>query len=102
MWVTGLIFLLIAPYNQKKGIRFHAFQAIFISIAFVAIWIVLFILSFILGYIPILGAIVLMLLYFCVGVGGFILWLYMLISTYNGKTIVLPVIGPMAQKQAGV
>ena len=32
----------------------------------------------------------------------FLLWLYMLISTYQGKTIVLPVIGPLAKKQAGV
>jgi uncharacterized membrane protein len=28
------------------------------------------------------------------------LWLYLLFSTYQGKTIVLPVIGPLAQKQA--
>jgi uncharacterized membrane protein len=32
----------------------------------------------------------------------FLLWIYMLISTYQGKTIVLPVIGPLAQKQAGM
>jgi uncharacterized membrane protein len=29
-----------------------------------------------------------------------IVWLYLLISTYQGKTIVLPIIGPLAQKQA--
>jgi len=29
------------------------------------------------------------------------LWLYMMISTYQGKTVVLPVIGPFAQQQAG-
>jgi uncharacterized membrane protein len=31
----------------------------------------------------------------------FILWIYMIISTYQGKTVVLPVIGPLAQQQAG-
>jgi uncharacterized membrane protein len=30
----------------------------------------------------------------------FILWIYMLIQTYQGKKIVLPVIGDLAAKQA--
>ena len=30
----------------------------------------------------------------------FILWLYMLSQAYQGKTMVLPVIGPLAQQQA--
>jgi uncharacterized membrane protein len=30
----------------------------------------------------------------------FILWIYMIITAYQGKTVVLPVIGPIAQKQA--
>jgi uncharacterized membrane protein len=28
------------------------------------------------------------------------LWLYLIISAYQGKTVLLPVIGPLAQKQA--
>jgi uncharacterized membrane protein len=32
---------------------------------------------------------------------GFLgLWLYLMISAFQGKTVVLPVIGEMAQKQA--
>jgi uncharacterized membrane protein len=30
----------------------------------------------------------------------FVLWIYMIITAYQGKTVVLPVIGPIAQKQA--
>jgi uncharacterized membrane protein len=29
-----------------------------------------------------------------------VLWLYLIISAYQGKTVVLPIIGPLAQKQA--
>ena len=36
------------------------------------------------------------------GLGGLILWLYLMFKTYNGEKIVLPVVGPMAEKQAGV
>jgi len=41
-------------------------------------------------------------LHFAIGLGGLFLWLYMMFKTYNGEKIVLPVIGPMADKQAGV
>jgi uncharacterized membrane protein len=30
----------------------------------------------------------------------FVLWIYLLIQAYQGKTVVLPVIGPIAQQQA--
>jgi uncharacterized membrane protein len=35
-----------------------------------------------------------------IGLGFFVLWVIMLIQTYQGKTIVLPLIGPIAQQQA--
>ena len=31
--ITGILFLVLAPYNQNKTIRFHAFQSIFMSVA---------------------------------------------------------------------
>ena len=34
LWLlTGVIFLVLAPYNQNRNVRVHAFQAIFASIA---------------------------------------------------------------------
>jgi uncharacterized membrane protein len=29
------------------------------------------------------------------------LWLYLVITAYQGKTVVLPIFGPLAQQQAG-
>src|SRR5690348_8162549 len=54
--ITGIIFLVIAPYNQNRNVRFHAFQAIFFNVAMIAIWIVFMIVATILAHIPILGA----------------------------------------------
>src|SRR6478752_3193570 len=39
--LTGVLFLVLAPYNQNRLIRFHAFQSIFLNIAWIAIYIVL-------------------------------------------------------------
>jgi uncharacterized membrane protein len=51
--------------------------------------------------IPILGTIISIMLHAALYLGGFILWLYIMFKTYNGEKIVLPVIGAMAEKQAG-
>jgi uncharacterized membrane protein len=88
--VTGIIFLILAPYNQSKTVRFHAFQSIFLSVAWIVLWMVL-------------GIITHGLLFFLsplVGIAGLVLWLYMMYSTFNNKKVKLPVIGDLAEKQA--
>ncbi len=97
--VTGIIFLVLEPYNKKPAIRFHAFQSIFLNVAIIAVW-----------FVVVLGASMMrfMGLFGLIGIFGmlfdllcFALWIYLLISTYQGKTVVLPVIGPLAQQQSG-
>jgi len=93
-FITGIIFLVLAPYNQNKTIRFHAFQSIFFSVAaFVIRWALVFLFSTI-GLWTVFGLLTLISLFF------FCIWLYLLISAFQGKTVVLPVIGPLAQQQA--
>ena len=100
-WLTGVLFLVLAPYNTNKTIRFHAFQSIFLSIAMIPIWIVLAIASFVLHFIPVLGTFVMMLLYPLCGLAFFCLWLFLMYKAYNKEKFVLPLIGPLAEKQAG-
>jgi uncharacterized membrane protein len=91
--VTGIIFLLIAPYNQNKLIRFHAFQSIFLHVAFIILWILL-------GMLGILTHGLGFFLYPLLGLLAIIVWLYMMFTAYNGKKVKLPVIGDLAEKQA--
>jgi uncharacterized membrane protein len=91
--VTGIIFLLIAPYNQNKTIRFHAFQSIFMHVAIFILWILYAMTSFLthgLGFllVPLFGLLVI------------VLWLYMMYTAYNNKKVKLPVVGDLAEKQA--
>jgi len=98
--ITGIVFLVLEPYSKNRLIRFHAFQSIFMHVAVIAAYIVLGIvlrlLIAIVGFFGIFAGVLWPLL----GLACFVLWLYLLISAYQGKTVVLPVIGPMAQKQA--
>ena len=101
-FITGILFLVLAPYNQDRTVRFHAFQSIFLNIAWVILWIVVTIIMIPFRYIPFLGLFIAIVLQSVLGLGGFIMWLYMMFKTYNGEKIVLPVVGPIAEKQAGV
>lgn len=92
-FITGIIFLVIAPYNQNKFIRFHAFQSIFFNVAYVAALILVSFLTIVTHGIGIL-------LYPIVGLGFFVLWLYLMYSAYNNKRMKLPIIGDLAEKQA--
>jgi len=89
-FVTGIIFLILAPYNQSKFVRFHAFQSIFLNVAWIVLWIVLAMLTH--GLIIFLSPLV--------GLAGIVLWLYMMYSSFNNKKVKLPVIGELAEKQA--
>jgi uncharacterized membrane protein len=91
--VTGIVFLLIAPYNQNKTIRFNAFQAIFLHVAVIVCFIGMGFLGFITHGLSIV-------LYPLLSLGAFLLWLYMMWSAYNNKKVVLPIVGPLAQAQA--
>lgn len=98
--ITGIVFLVLEPYNKKPAIRFHAFQSIFLCagvIAFqIAFSIVIGILARMLSLFALFGifGLIFPLIWFC-------LWIYLMVATYQGKTVVLPLIGPLARQQAG-
>ena len=87
--IPAIIFLVVAPYNQKPLIRFHAWQSIFLNIAWFAISII--------AIIPILGWLIF-------GVGMlvlFVAWIIVLLKALKGERYKLPIIGDLAEKQAG-
>jgi uncharacterized membrane protein len=100
--ITGIIFLVLEPYNKKPNIRFHAFQSIFLGAILIVLdvaWrIFTRVLFSFMGFYT-LG--VFGLLFSLVWLVVFLLWLYLVIQVYQGKTVVLPIIGPLAQQQAG-
>ena len=98
--LTGVLFLVLEPYNRNRNIRFHAFQSIFLWIAVVALAIVFGIVSNVIAFLPIIGWLVVLLMWPVFGLGVCVLWVMMMYKAYNNERWVLPVIGPMAEKQA--
>jgi len=96
-FIPAIIFLVVAPYNTNPKVKFHAWQSIFLAGLWIAIWIVLVII----GVIPFVNFLDLF-LFPIVGIAFVVLWLITMIQAFQGKRFVIPVIGPLAAKQAGV
>ena len=84
-WITGLIFFLIEKEN--RFVRFHAMQSI---ITFGS----LTVLFMILGFIPIVGWMLMPIL----AILQLILWIVLMVKAYQGQLFKLPMIGDMAEK----
>ncbi len=96
-FVTGVLFLLLEPYKRSPFIRFHAFQSIFVSAAWLAAYFALAILSAIL---PDMFWPVTLTLRLVLDLGFFLLWLFLMYKAYHNQQFKLPVIGGLAVKQA--
>lgn len=98
--ITGIIFLLLAPYNQKKTVRFHAFQSIFYHVTCILFY---FVFSFVFGILLTMmhfAGLTFAFIWPLIGLAFFLGWLFLLIQTYQGKKVVLPIIGALAEQQA--
>ena len=99
--IVGLIFLLIEPYNKNKTIRFHAFQSIFYCLAWIVVSIAVGILFAIMFAILPYGVwTILRLLSTLIHLGFVVGWIFMAVKAYQGERFMMPVIGPLAAKQA--
>jgi uncharacterized membrane protein len=98
--ITGILFLLLEPYNRKRSIRFHAFQSIFLTGALAVVWVAVITVGVILAYLPWIGGLIAGLLFLGLMIGGFLCWLILIYKAYHNEMVVLPVIGPLAEKQA--
>ena len=93
--IPAIIFLIVEPYSKNLNVRFHSWQSIFLTIAYVVIRIALIVV----GMMPFIGFVTWP-LSMVIGLGFFILWLVVLIKAFNGQRFKIPVIGDLAEKQA--
>jgi uncharacterized membrane protein len=93
-FITGILFLVLTPYNKDAFVRFHAYQSIFFFVAMLALNIILGVLSwFMPWYVDNLLSAGMRLL--ALGGTGWLMY-----QAYQGNKFKLPVIGEMAENQA--
>ena len=96
--IAGIIFLVVEPYNKDRFVRFHAFQTIFLSVAWLILWVAA---STFWAVLPWGLHFIITLLFLALRLGGFLLWIFLMYKAYNNEMFKLPVIGDFAMQQAG-
>jgi uncharacterized membrane protein len=102
-FVSGIILLAVDPFKNDPFVRFHAWQSIFLSAAYVVFsiaWGVIFGTLFIVS----LGFLwsVIVLISNLIRLAFLALWLLMMYKAYNNERFSLPFIGPLAAQKAGI
>lgn len=98
--LTGVLFLVLEPYNRNQNIRFHAFQSIFVSVGVFVLWFALLIFTAVMAFIPYVGFALGGALLGLFGLGWFALWIVLMVKAYQGERWKVPFIGDFAEKQA--
>ena len=95
--LSGAVFFAIE--TDSRFVKFHAMQSMLASVAAIVIWIVYTVLASILAYIPVLGWLVMLLLWAGLALGMLGVWLFSMFKAFQGERFKLPYIGEVAEKQ---
>ena len=98
--ITGIVFLVLEPYERDRFVRFHAMQSVLFCVAafvFSIAWgIVVRIMISISGW----TAVVLTPIGLVISLAFFLFWLFLMYQAHNQREYRIPFIGAIAAKQA--
>jgi len=100
-FIPAVVFLFLDPYNKNRFVRFHSFQCIFLWVTGLLIAVLLRFVGLILYIIPVLGHLLVWLIAMVVVLGAVVIWLVLMVKALQGEAFKLPVIGDLAERQAG-
>jgi uncharacterized membrane protein len=94
-WIAAIVVLASEKYRHDANVRFHAFQGLYVFVAWLIVeWVVspaLFVTGFFFGRLHHLAANMLELLVFAA-------WIFMMIKVSHNENYKLPVIGDLAER----
>lgn len=96
-FVPAIIFLLVAPYNSNRYVRFHAWQSLMLNVSVVLVSILL---SFVLVIFLIFDAELLLVFKRLVWLSWFVMWLMCVLKAMNGQRFRIPLLGSLAERQS--
>ena len=92
-WIASIIVLATAKFRQDRKVRFHAFQGLYLFVAWLIVdWVVRPMFTGLTGHVMRVDKILQAVLVFT--------WIFMLIKASHEEAYSLPIIGDLAQKSA--
>jgi uncharacterized membrane protein len=97
-FVTGIFFLVAEPYRRDAFVRFHAYQSIFLSVGGIVLRLAL---GMLLSFTPWTLWSLISTISSLVSLAVFLVFLLLMYKAYGNERFKLPVIGDLAERQAG-
>jgi uncharacterized membrane protein len=94
--IPAIVFLIVEPYKRSAFVRFNAWQSIFFYVSWAVVHILVQIVQ---NLVPTVVFLTLSLWQF-VDLAFFVVLVIVFVSAFNGKRLMLPIIGGLAEKQA--
>jgi uncharacterized membrane protein len=88
-FIPAIIFLVLAPYNEKPVIRFHAYQELGLTVVLICLHVI--------AIIPVLGWFI----YIIGSIALLVVWILCIVKASQGSAFKLPFIGDFAAQQSG-
>ena len=96
LWaLTGVLFLILEPYNRSRMVKFHAYQSILIGVTLFLSFAALRVLAF-LPFVGLLFTFITLVF----PLFGFVLWVLLMYKAYRKERWSLPIIGALASSLA--
>ena len=94
--IPAIVFLIVAPFKSSSYVRFHAWQSIFFFVAWAVVHILVQVVQ---NLVPAVVFLTLS-LWQLIDLVFFVILVIVFVNAFNGKRIMLPIIGGLAEKQA--
>jgi uncharacterized membrane protein len=94
--IPAIVFLIVAPFKSSSYVRSHAWQSIFFFVAWAVVHILVGIVQNIVPAVVFLT----LPLWQLIDLVFFVILVIVFVSAFNGKRIMLPIVGGLAEKQA--
>jgi uncharacterized membrane protein len=101
-FAPAVAFLLLNPYNRNRFLRFHSIQCLLLWTSLVLIGIAVKLVGLLLLIIPVLGHLLVVLLWMAVALAAVIVWLVVIVKSLQGEAFKIPLLGEFAEHLASV
>lgn len=95
-FLGGLLFFLLEKEN--RFIRFHSLQSVFFNAAVIIISIALTIITVIIAFVPVVGALSAAVIWSIFIIGAFVVWILLMVKSIQGEYYKVPLIGDWADR----
>jgi uncharacterized membrane protein len=98
--VPAIVFLVLDPYSKNRFLRFHSFQCVLLWATLLVMGIAVKLVGLVLLVIPVLGHLLVALLWMVLGLGAIIVWLVLITKSLQGEAFRIPILGEVAEHLA--